>query len=510
MLGSRRPINAMRLRGQIVRLLLLALMLARVGSVLHGSVAHAQPQSAVTPTAPRAALGVKLRELTPQEAQSLGFQAGQGALVEDLVSNGPAEKAGLRQGDLILSLNCQAIFYVAQAVQIIGGHNPGDVVEILVLRSGRQLMLKARLAAPGGSAPMVPATRPAQKPAPEPSAKTIETARSPGSAKIIRFRPFAVRDPQINNVEAFRLLVPEDWGVQGGVLWRHDRAILATAVLRVHDPKSFEAVHFLPLEQFAQGNPGWGFGIGSIYLGSELQPAMDPQTFVARIVVRRYRQEMSGAMPVGGEELPTVAQAAQTPSMPSQTRAGRFRYSYTLSGRPMEEDIYCVLSYTSAPAVQTVYWSPLQLYSMRAEKGKLDRQTKLMQVIASSVRVNLQWFNAYQQVWAMWQANVMQSIQNAGNLSRYIAGINNEISAMNRQAWNDQQSSQDRISPGFSEYIRGVDTYRNPINNQPIQLPSGYSQAWANPSGEYIVSDSPSYNPNIGSTRNWQPMSRVP
>ena len=44
--------------------------------------------------------------------------------------------------------------------------------------------------------------------------------------------------------------------------------------------------------------------------------------------------------------------------MPSQMRAGRFRYSYSLAGRQMEEDIYCVLSYTSAPAVQSVYWSP--------------------------------------------------------------------------------------------------------------------------------------------------------
>jgi hypothetical protein len=31
----------------------------------------------------------------------------------------------------------------------------------------------------------------------------------------------------------------------------------------------------------------------------------------------------------------------------------------------------------------------------------------------------------------MWKANVMQSIQNAGYLSRYIAGINDQISAMN-------------------------------------------------------------------------------
>jgi PDZ domain len=492
---------------KIAGLLIAAVMLAGVETVFDCTTAQAQSQSTVAP--PRAVIGVKLREPTPQEAQSLGLPAGQGALVDATVPNGPAEKAGLRPGDLILSVDRQTINYAAQAAHIIGGHNPGDILEIMLLRSGRQQMLKVMLAPPGDSASVAP-TKPPPKPAPDPLAKATETAGSPGSAKIIRFRPFAIRDPQINNLEVLRLLVPEDWQVQGGVLWRHDRAILATAVLRVYNPKSSEAVHFLPIEQFAQANPGWGFGIGSIYLGSELQPAMDPQTFVARIVVPRYRQEIGGGTPVGGEELPTVAQAAQTPGMASQNRAGRFRYSYTLSGKPMEEDIYCVLNYTSAPAVQSVYWFPLQLYSVRAEKGQLDRQTKLMQVIASSPRLNLQWFNAYQQVWEMWKANVMQSIQNAGHLSRYIAGINNEISAMNRQAWNEHQASQDRISRRFSEYIRGVDTYRNPITNQPIQLPSGFNQAWTNPSGEYIVSDSPSYNPNIGSTRNWQAMLRVP
>ena len=63
--------------------------------------------------------------------------------------------------------------------------------------------------------------------------------------------------------------------------------------------------------------------------------------------------------------------------------------------------ISCVLSYTSAPAVLSVYRWPEQLYSIRAARGQLDQKTKLMQTIVSSSRINLQWLNAYLQVWEM-------------------------------------------------------------------------------------------------------------
>jgi hypothetical protein len=68
-------------------------------------------------------------------------------------------------------------------------------------------------------------------------------------------RPFVVRDAQLNNVEALRLLVPTDWRAQGGVVWRHDRSILASAVLRFTSP-SGEELNLLPIEPFAQSNPG--------------------------------------------------------------------------------------------------------------------------------------------------------------------------------------------------------------------------------------------------------------
>ena len=93
-------------------------------------------------------------------------------------------------------------------------------------------------------------------------------------------------------------------------------------------------------------------------------------------------------------------------------------------------------------------------------------------------------------------------------ISRIISQTHNEISDMIRQSYETRQAAEDRISKNFSQYIRGVDEYHNPIENRPVELPSGYRQAWANAQGEYIVSDDVNFNPNLGSTVNWEKLEK--
>jgi hypothetical protein len=77
-------------------------------------------------------------------------------------------------------------------------------------------------------------------------------------------------------------------------------------------------------------------------------------------------------------------------------------------------------------------------------------------------------------------------------------------------SYRQRSQSQDRISRSFSEYIRGVETYRNPYENRPIQLPSGYANAWVNRSGEYILSPQAGFDPNIGSNIEWRRLEKNP
>jgi hypothetical protein len=56
--------------------------------------------------------------------------------------------------------------------------------------------------------------------------------------------------------------------------------------------------------------------------------------------------------------------------------------------------------------------------------------------------------------------------------------------------------------------MRGVDKYYDPIAQRPVELPSGYTNAWVNGQGEYIVTESVNFNPNVEVGGNWQKLGR--
>jgi hypothetical protein len=64
------------------------------------------------------------------------------------------------------------------------------------------------------------------------------------------------------------------------------------------------------------------------------------------------------------------------------------------------------------------------------------------------------------------------------------------------------QAAADQSNNQFSDYMRGVDRYDN--GGDEVQLPSGYSNAWVNDKGEYLLSSSPGYNPSADFYGNWK------
>ncbi|MBV8784951.1 MAG: DegQ family serine endoprotease [Gammaproteobacteria bacterium] len=94
----------------------------------------------------RGQLGVSMYTVTADIARSLGLSSPQGALVSQVVEGSPAEKAGIRTGDVITSVNGQAVKSNSELRNTIGLRRVGDKVDIGLMRDGKPLKVTAVIA----------------------------------------------------------------------------------------------------------------------------------------------------------------------------------------------------------------------------------------------------------------------------------------------------------------------------------------------------------------------------
>jgi S1-C subfamily serine protease len=90
-------------------------------------------------------LGVKGDTVTGDIAGSLGLSRPQGLVVTDVYANGPAARAGIRQGDVITAVDGQEINDQNGLNYRVGSRNPNDQVQVSILRDGRAQTLTARV-----------------------------------------------------------------------------------------------------------------------------------------------------------------------------------------------------------------------------------------------------------------------------------------------------------------------------------------------------------------------------
>jgi len=92
-------------------------------------------------------LGIEVRNLTPQIAQSLGVKATSGAVVVGVVSGGPADTAGLQRGDVITSLDGHAVHGYADLLGALRQTHEGATVKVQVDRGGSKHTLSVTIGA---------------------------------------------------------------------------------------------------------------------------------------------------------------------------------------------------------------------------------------------------------------------------------------------------------------------------------------------------------------------------
>ncbi len=94
----------------------------------------------------RGRIGVQITEVADDVAKALGLEKAHGALVSSVEPEGPAAKAGVRAGDVIIGFNGQKIEHMSDLPRLVGGTRPGTEAEVQVWRKGKVVDLKAKVA----------------------------------------------------------------------------------------------------------------------------------------------------------------------------------------------------------------------------------------------------------------------------------------------------------------------------------------------------------------------------
>jgi hypothetical protein len=331
-------------------------------------------------------------------------------------------------------------------------------------------------------------------------------------------------------IEAGRMLLPTDWRTEGEVRWVSGHlgcpGNMIQAQFKATAPDGITGIEISPGYVWQWSSDPSNQRIiqqqAAQKTGCDAGPVMGAADYLRTRVIPKMR---SGALIVGTEPLPALTQAKQAEMAENNAMlikggvvrsikadAAAVRITYMQNGQQVEEVLSTTVEVTAKPTPNSAalmrgqmvqsenYYSMYaeNVFAARAPAGKLDK--KLIATIVASTRTDARWANAVGQV----LLNIGNTqLKGAMDRQKIWHDAQQQISATITATYQHQQAVQDRAAAQFSQTIRGVETYVNPSTGTSVELTGGYNTAWVNNRGEYLLSDSPGFNPAVAFQEGW-------
>jgi hypothetical protein len=372
----------------------------------------------------------------------------------------------------------------------------------------------------------------------------LRTAQNPGAASapgnFYRMRWVRVMDQYGfgQPIEVLRFLVPVGWKMDGGATWQADGCTsnMVRIQARATSPDGTSQLEiFTPYtwqwndDPLSQQQGRQAESMSPAIRPCSMRPLVGAQQYLSQAVVPTYRR---GARIERGLPMPQVAQAQNASlhaalaqqiqaglASGTKTDAARVIIAYDVNGKPVEESITAVLGVIVRQAmspsaamqggmakVNSYSITAASLFGMRAPAGELDRQSALYSTMIASIRPNMNWVNAAQQI----QLNIA-NVEMTEAIKRAAIGAetNRVVSAAITQQYQETQRVQDQLADSYSQSQRGVEHFIDPSSHERVELSAGYRQAWSNGNGEYILSDDVNFDPSVSLHENWTQLNRT-
>ncbi|AIO25696.1 MULTISPECIES: Do family serine endopeptidase [Burkholderia] len=110
-----------------------------IGFAIPVSTARTVLESIITTgSVTRGWIGVEPQDVTPEIAESFGLQQKSGAIVAGVLQGGPADKAGIKPGDILVSVNGEDITDTTKLLNTVAQIKPGTPTKVHVVRKGKE------------------------------------------------------------------------------------------------------------------------------------------------------------------------------------------------------------------------------------------------------------------------------------------------------------------------------------------------------------------------------------
>lgn len=322
--------------------------------------------------------------------------------------------------------------------------------------------------------------------------------------RAISFNKVAIRDPAFNNIVGATLLLPEGWTLEGGFVYLPFFSIQSNLLYRATDPATGAAAETMPLQSYVHAPAAASLvPYRQNYMGSiHLPPPPNPFEFVRSEWTQGPLQHLRNARLVRVDEMPGLAaETARSLGGGRSAYAHRLRFVYDNGAGAWEEDVHLTLAFNPPGAVMLWYAFG---HALRAPLGALDEAAPLLSVPITSQRRTLEWSAALEFVQGLFQQGRRLDLQNGINFQQMWMQYSHEAQRTHQQVYEERQASLDRQNFARREIIGGVETYVNPFDSRPVELPAGFSHYWVSSDDKIIASNEELFDPRSDTRREWR------
>jgi hypothetical protein len=361
-------------------------------------------------------------------------------------------------------------------------------------------------------------------------------ATSAGTKKV------EIRDPNMNNMVAYTLVIPSNWNFQGAVLLDPNcGATPTTVVYRVWSDDLRYGVQRMPeVNWFTPSDPRIILAkqckkmdaLNAVQYAGMVMPVLRPNSQLISTTTAPQADGLAANAKQMEQMLGATAARFNQPAPKFGWDAKELRITYNLGSQPEEEFLQVMEQTSDTPSsimvnrpgqILRTQWATNKrttawIVSERAPKGQLDASRAKLEAIRTSLTINPEWDKAMAdliqkqgaamiaQSWRTFNANYKAN-QDAYN-ARFAQG---QQFIANMQAQGDKRNadfaayedSRTRHTQDQVDMILDRQYYVNPSNGQTSTISTTYTNNWSNGGGDAILTNIQGYDPNGSIQGNW-------